>query len=78
MFILHTGHGIEKFKPNGGVCLQVFDHCFIVKSLVSFLIFQSSRWGRKSLLVYMYYILMSCGCLYSVFLPRGVVGWSAV
>ena len=36
------------------------------------------RWGRKSLLVYMYYFLISCGCLYSVFLPHDVVGWSAV
>ena len=48
---------------------------FVVHSYVSFLVLQSSWWGRKSWLLY-FVFLMSCD--FDVALPHGAVSWSSV
>ena len=55
------------------VCVCVlFVPCFIVHSLLPFLVLQS--YGCFTLIVF----LLPCGCQYLVVLPHGVVGRSAV
>ena len=44
---------------------------------VSFLVLQSSWRGREPVAL-LYVLRMSCYCIFSVTLPYGVVGWSAV
>ena len=56
----------------------MFGLCFVVYYLVSFLVLQSSRWGRESWLLYLNCLLMSFDYKSFVSLPRGTVGWSAV
>ena len=51
----------------------VFVLCFVVHCLVSFLVLQSSGWGRESRLLYLVF-LVSCDCCCSVALPQGSVG----
>ena len=43
---------------------------------MSFLVLQSSRWERSCFTLIVF--LMPCGCLCSVTLPYGAVGWSAM
>ena len=45
---------------------------------MSFLVLQSSRWGRESGLLYFNCPLMACDSQCSVSLPCGAVGWSEV
>ena len=55
--------------------------CFVMQYLVSFLVLQSSRWGRGKRADYFTIIalLMSCGCWFvSVFLPRAAIGLSSL
>ena len=41
----------------------MFGHSFVMQYLVSFLVLQSSRWGRECLLLYFNYLLYVIGLL---------------
>ena len=45
---------------------------------VSFLVLQSSCWGRDSWLLDFFVFLMSCVCYCSLSVPHSAVDWSAV
>ena len=46
--------------------------------LVTFLVSQSSRWGRERWLLNCIRLLMPCSCQCSVSFPQGAASWSAV
>ena len=54
----------------------VFGPCFGVQNWWSFLVLQSSRWRGEGLTILNF--LMLCGWFFSLSLPHGAVGWSAV
>ena len=51
---------------------------FFVHYLVSFLLLQSSPWGRETWLLYFNCLLMAFDCWRSLSLPHSAFGWSAV
>ena len=52
--------------------------CFVVQYFASFLVLQSSWWGRERWSLYFICLPGDCDCYCSVALPRGAVGLSAV
>ena len=50
----------------------------VMQYFVSFLVLQSSHWGRESWLLYFNCLLAVTCQLVSLSLPRGAMGWSAV
>ena len=57
--------------------LLLFDPGFVIQYFVSFLVFQSSRWGESVGCFTFIVFLVSCGCCCSLSLPHGAVVWSA-
>ena len=47
--------------------------CYVIQYVVSFLVLQSSHWG-KELIALFYYLLGRCGCYCSLSLPQGDLG----
>ena len=57
----------------------MFEPCFVIQRFVSFLVFQSFRWGQESWLLDFYCLLdVTCCCKCSLPLPHGAVDWSVV
>ena len=52
----------------------MFGLCFVMHYLVSYLVLQSSRWGREGWLLYFNCVLMSLDSWCSVSLPHDAVG----
>ena len=59
----------------GGFCVGSL---FLFYFLVSFLVWQSSCWGRESWLLYFNMFLLSFGCLSSMSLPNYAMGLTVV
>ena len=59
----------------------MYDPCFLVYTLVPFLVLHSSRWGEQKegasgLTLIVSLLLSSCWC--AVSLPRGAIGWLVI